>query len=357
MPRMALPATLIDPRRIFLEPAVRDYPRGREVLARFPGAELIEVDSHWRIPELADPGLAEDWLRVKRDTLVLGVKKGLQMRPNGRSADFIAPSSSNGCAMACAYCYVGRRKGYANPVSVFVNIDDITGAIARHAARLGPKPEPNSIDPADWVYDLGENGDLSVDAAVSGNVRDLVAAFRAVPGAKGSFATKYVNRDLLGYDPQGRTRVRFSLMPEAMARVVDVRTSPMGERIAAIDDFVAAGYEVHLNFSPVIVHEGWEAEWRALFAEVDARLSPAAKAQLKCEVIMLTHNEGLHELNLQWHPRAEEWLWRPDIQERKWSQSGQRNLRYRAAWKRQWLDRFLGWLGEAMPYCQVRYAF
>jgi spore photoproduct lyase len=32
-------------------------------------------------------------------------------------------------------------------------------------------------------------------------------------------------------------------MPERIARVVDVRTSPMPERIAAIDAFVAAGYE------------------------------------------------------------------------------------------------------------------
>ena len=354
---MALPATLIDPRRIFLEPAVRSFPRGREVLARFPGAERIEVDSHWRIPDLADPADAGDWLSAKQGTLVLGTKRGLAMRPNGRSADFIAPSTSNGCAMACAYCYVARRKGHSNPVTVFVNIEQVCDAVRRHAGAQGPKREPNQVDPAAWVYDLGENGDLSVDAAVSDNVRDLVAAFRAIPGAKGSFATKYVNRDLLGYDPQGRTRVRFSLMPEAMAKVLDVRTSPMNERIAAINDFMAAGYEVHLNFSPVVVHEGWEAEWRALFAEVDGRLGAAAKAQLKCEVIMLTHNEGLHELNLEWHPRAEEWLWRPDIQERKWSQSGQRNLRYRAGWKRQWLDRFLGWLGEAMPYCQVRYAF
>lgn len=354
---MALPRTLIDPKLIYLEPAVRDYPRGREVLARFPDAELVEVASHWKIPQLADPTLSEDWLRVKRDILVLGVKKGMQMRPNGRSADFIAPSSSNGCAMACAYCYVGRRKGYANPISVFVNVDDITRALARHAAKLGPKPEPNSIDPVDWVYDLGENGDLSVDAALSENVRDLIAAFRTIPGAKGSFATKYVNRDLLGYDPQGRTRIRFSLMPETIAKVVDVRTSPMSERIAAINDFVAAGYEVHVNFSPVIVHEHWEAEWKALFAELDAALSPAARAQLKCEVIFLTHNEGLHDLNLQWHPRAEEWLWRPDLQERKWSQSGMQNLRYKATWKRQWLDRYLGWLAEALPYCEVRYAF
>jgi spore photoproduct lyase family protein len=354
---MALPRTLIEPKLIYLEPKVRDYPRGREVLARFPDAELIEVASHWKIAQLGDPGLAEDWLRVKREILVLGVKKGMQMRPNGRSADFIAPSSSNGCAMACAYCYVGRRKGYANPISVFVNIDDITRALARHAAKLGAKPEPNSVDPVDWVYDLGENGDLSVDASLSGNVRDLIAAFRTIPNAKGSFATKYVNRELLDYDPQGRTRIRFSLMPETIAKVVDVRTSPTVERIAAINDFVAAGYEVHVNFSPVIVHEHWEGEWKALFEELDATLSPGAKAQLKSEIIFLTHNEGLHGLNLQWHPRAEEWLWRPDIQERKWSQSGMQNLRYKSGWKRQWLSRFVGWLGQAMPYCEVRYAF
>lgn len=93
-------------------------------------------------------------------------------------------------------------------------------------------------------------------------------------------------------------------MPETIAKVVDVRTSRMPERIAAINGFVAAGYEVHA----VIVHEGWEAEWKALFSELDQALSPAARAQLKCEVIFLTHNEGLHDLNLQWHPRAEEWL-------------------------------------------------
>lgn len=358
MDGMALPRTLLDPKRIYLEPAIRSYERGRAVLARFPEAECIEVASHWKIPALTeDPALAGDWLRMKRDVLVLGVKKGLAMRPNGRSADFIAPSSSNGCAMACAYCYVPRRKGYANPVSVFVNVEEITAALARHAKRLGPKPEPNSIDPVAWVYDLGENGDLSLDATISDNVRDLVAAFRAIPNAKGSFATKLVNRDLLAYDPQGRTRIRFSLMPEAVSTVVDIRTSPVSERIAAINDFVDAGYEVHVNFSPVIVHEGWEPEWRALFAALDDTLSDRAKAQLKCEIIMLTHNEALHETNLAWHPKGEDLLWRPDLQETKWSQSGMRNLRYRASWKRRWLDQLLSWHDAALPYCEVRYAF
>ena len=355
---MTLTRELLDIRRIYLEPAVTDFARGREILARHADAERIEVPSHWNIPELhGNAGAVEDWVRVKRGALVLGVKKGLSLRPNGRSAHFIAPSTSNGCAMACAYCYVPRRKGFANPISLFVNIEQACGAIARHAGRQGPLPEPDTIDAAHWVYDIGENGDLSVDAALSDNVRDLVALFRELPNAKGSFATKAVNRDLLAYDPQGKTRIRFSLMPARIAKVVDVRTAPIAERIAAIDEFHAAGYEVHLNFSPVILYEGWESDWRALFAEIDAAISPAAKAQLKCEVIMLTHNAALHEVNLGWHPRAEDLLWRPDIQEAKRSEGGGDNLRYRTGWKGRWLARFKALLAETMPYCTVRYAF
>ncbi len=136
-----------------------------------------------------------------------------------------------------------------------------------------------------------------------------------------------------------------------------MRTAPIPERSAAIDDFVAAGYEVHANFSPVILYEGWEADWSALFQEIDDTLSPTAKAQLKCEVILLTHNAGLHAVNLGWHPRAEDLLWRPDIQEAKVSEGGGVNVRYRSGWKGQWLARFKGLLNAAMPYCTVRYAF
>ncbi|WP_374701362.1 hypothetical protein [Methylobacterium sp. B1] len=120
---------------------------------------------------------------------------------------------------------------------------------------------------------------------------------------------------------------------------------------------MAAGYEVHVNFSPVILYEDWEADWRALFAEIDATLSDAAKAQLKCEIIMLTHNADLHAVNLGWHPKAEDLLWRPDIQEAKVSEGGGTNLRYRAGWKGRWLVRFKALLAETMPYCTVRYAF
>src|SRR5436305_1719947 len=82
--------------------------------------------------------------------------------------------------------------------------------LRRHVARQGVKPEPNQCDAEAWVYDIGENSDVSVDALVSDNVRDLIGAFAQWPTAKAAFATKYVNRDLLDLDPRGRTRVRFS---------------------------------------------------------------------------------------------------------------------------------------------------
>lgn len=355
---MALTQDLVDIRTIYHEPTVCNFPVGREIWARFPEAERIPVKSHWNIPDLhGNAGSVEDWIRIKRSTLVLGVKKSLTMRPNGRSAHFIAPSTSNGCAMACAYCYVPRRKGFANPISLFVNVEQACAAITRHAERQGPLCEPDLIDPNFWVYDIGENGDLSVDAAVSSGVRSLVELFRSLPNAKASFATKAVNRDLLSYDPQGKTRIRFSLMPARIAKIVDVRTAPIRERIAAVNDFVAAGYEVHANFSPVILYEGWEEDWRALFTEIDDTLANPAKAQLKCEIIMLTHNADLHAVNLAWHPRAEDLLWRPDIQEAKVSEGGGTNLRYRTGWKGKWLARFKILLAETMPYCTVRYAF
>ncbi|GAA3142111.1 hypothetical protein GCM10010521_30970 [Streptomyces rameus] len=169
---------LLPVRSVYAEPAAAGSPRGRQILARFPDAELIEVDSHWRIPGLhGNEGNVDRWVRVKGETLVLGVKKTLTTRPNGRSADWIAPGPSNGCAMACAYCYVPRRKGYANPITVFTNIDGIIAHLARHVARLGPKREPNQCDETAWVYDIGENGDCSVDALICDNTADLVRAF------------------------------------------------------------------------------------------------------------------------------------------------------------------------------------
>ena len=120
---------------------------------------------------------------------------------------------------------------------------------------------------------------------------------------------------------------------------------------------MAAGYEVNLNFGPVVAYEGWLADYADLFALIDDTLSAEAKAQLAAEVIFLTHDEGTHDLNLRWHPMAEKLLWRPDLQEPKRSEAGGRALRYRLDVKRRLVADFRTLLAARLPYCRVRYAF
>ena len=99
-----------------------------------------------------------------------------------------------------------------------------------------------------------------------------------------------------------------------MAKLLDLRTSPMSERIAAVGNSVAAGYEVHLDLSPVVVQKGWL------------------------------------------HPRAEQVLWHPEIQETKTSGNRMVDVRY-GGWKGTWRQCLLDLMAERVPWLTVRYAF
>src|SRR5690606_21092592 len=148
-----------------------------------------------------------------------------------------------------------------------------------------------------------------------------------------------------------------SLMPEPDSKLLDIRTTPVAERIAAIDDFVAAGYEVHVNLSPVVVRDGWLEDWAELLEQLGDGIGPAARAQLAAEVIFLTHNDRLHEVNLGWHPKAEEVLWRPDLQQPKRSQTGGWNVRYRTGHKGRYVAALTDLIEQRLPFCRIRYAF
>ena len=330
---------------------------GRDIISRYPNAAVKIISSHNNVQELNDSALASKWNLIKDSVLVLGTKKGLTFTENGRSSDFIGTSIANGCASACNYCYVARRKGYVNPITIFTNIDEIITAYLEHAEKLGVKKQSNQCDPTKWVYDIGCNNDISIDAMVSNNPKKLIESFANVSNAKLSFATKTVNKDLLNYDHNGNTRIRFSIMPPNIAKVVDIRTSPIIDRLEAVNDFVSAGYEVHLNISPVIIYDNWQNDYKRLLMMVDDILTDEAKDQLACEIIFLTHNVDLHELNLLWHPKGEDLLWKPALQENKTSLMGGDNIRYKYKEKSQYLSLLEGMIDHYNPYMTVRYAF
>jgi hypothetical protein len=72
---------------------------------------------------------------------------------------------------------------------------------------------------------------------------------------------------------------------------------------------------------------------------------------------MLTHNRDLHEVNLGWHPKAEDVLWQPGLQQAKRSQTGMWNVRYRNNVKREGVHAVTDLIAAHAPWLRVRYAF
>lgn len=86
---------------------------------------------------------------------------------------------------------------------------------------------------------------------------------------------------------------------------------------------------MHLNLASVVLRKAGERDWGDLLARLDDELGPRFKEQAAAEIIILTHNRDLHEVNLGWHPKAEDMLWRPEWQQAKRSQTGMWKVRYR----------------------------
>jgi spore photoproduct lyase len=216
--------------------------------------------------------------------------------------------------------------------------------------------KPNQTHPDYITYDIGCNTDVALHAKEM-NWQTVFEFFRDHPLAMGSFATKYVNRDLLDFNPDGKIRIRFSLMPDVWAKILEPNTSPIPERMGVINAFIEAGYDVHVNFSPVIYHEGWLQHYEKLFRDLDNLVKKEHKSKVKAEVIFLTHNLDKHQYNLDNNLPGEELLWKPGIQEEKISQYGGTNLRYNHKLKAKLIKDWTELHDEIIPWNTIRYCF
>jgi len=279
-------------------------------------------------------------------------RKSMLIRPSGRSTDFISPSFGYGCLYNCGYCYMKRHK--PEGLDVATNTMDILTAINNHCA-FADVEKPNQTHNDYITYDISCNEDFALHAKHH-EWQKIFDFFKQHPTAMGSFATKYVNPSLTGYNPKGKIRIRFSLMPQIMSDELEPNTSKIIDRIKAIDAFIDAGYDVHINFSPVIVAGNWLEEYEYLFHMVNDYVS--YKNVVKAEVIFLTHNENKHVYNIVNNiPGEEEYLWVPTIQEDKVSQYGGLNIRYRHDLKNDFIKSFVKLHDKIIPWNTIRYIF
>lgn len=278
-------------------------------------------------------------------------RKSMLIRESGRSTDFISPSFGYGCLYNCTYCYMKRH--LPEGLTIATNIGDILTAINQHA-YFTHVDKPNQTHEKYITYDISCNEDFALHAKYH-DWKRIFEFFKDHPIAMGSLATKYVNNSLLEYNPNRKIRIRFSLMPQIFADKLEPNTSKIIDRINAINTFIDAGYDVHINFSPVIVTDDWLKHYEQLFQLVDENVY--YKDVVKAEVIFLTHNADKHQYNINNNLSGENLIWNPDIQETKKSQYGGTNLRYHHILKTNYINKFLQIHKEIIPWNTVRYIF
>lgn len=278
-------------------------------------------------------------------------RKSMKIRASGRSSDFISPSFGFGCLLDCSYCYMKRHKPVG--LDVATNIDDILAAINVHSEQTKIN-KPNQTDPVYTTYDISCNEDFALHSKYY-DWQYIFEWFKNHDIAKATLATKIIPNNFLEYNPDGKVRIRFSIMPQSIANILEPNTPKITDRIKAVNTFTDAGYDVHINYSPVIVYARWLNDYAKLFQEVNNVVKH--KDKVLSEVIFMTHNANKHKYNLENNKPGEHLLWQPELQEAKKSQYGGDNIRYKWRDKQGYIAEWSELHNSIIPWNKIRYIF
>ena len=300
------------------------------------------------------------YVRTTRSTLNTTIparNTALTIRPSGRAADFITPHFVRGCAGACRLAYCHINEGLGGEVEVSGNVEEILQAVHRHACAQPWPRLANRTDARYYTYDIAPATDLALHYDQQDWAR-VIRFFSEHPRAKAVFSLKYLREELwtqLQVKP-GKVRVRVSLLPEATRKVLEPTAPSVTERLAAIPCLLEAGYEVDLNFSPLVCYEGWLDDYAALFTQIDGALRDVDKSGLQYEATLLSHHPAKRQRNLaEGRVAAERLLFNSDLMELVGAGAPHEIIRYRYELRRGILRQWRALHDELLPWNMARF--
>ena len=246
---------------IYVEEAVRDCERAREICRRFPAASVVGCDRYGEIFNRSGQNFR---LQKRNPALILAARKGRRVLPAppgygiGSNANFYFSHMLN-CVYDCRYCFLQGMYRSAHMV-VFVNYGDFKADIegvlqAPDSGELTGEPH----------FFTGYDCDSLALEGITGFVEDFLPFFAAHPEALFELRTKSVRTAPLK-SALGNVVVAYSLNPAELASH-ESGVPPVRSRIAAAARLQEAGWPVGLRFDPLIWCSGFHQSYRRLFAE------------------------------------------------------------------------------------------
>lgn len=278
---------------VYYEPASLDYELGKYLKEKYAELPWYEIDSHNRIEEMTAKE-NKDFPSMKRN-LIIGVRKTHKYSDNHKISDYLVPYTSSGCTAMCLYCYLVCNYNKCAYLRLFVNREEMLGKLVRTSYKEAtPK-----------TFEIGSNSDLILENSITGNLEWTIEEWAKNGRGNITFPSKFDMVDpLLGLNHQGKSIFRMSVNPSEIIRKVEIGTSPLQDRVAAVNKMVEAGYPTGILIAPVIFVEGWEKLYEELITYLASALTEKAQKQLSIEVIFMTYSNIHRYINSEAFPNA-----------------------------------------------------
>jgi spore photoproduct lyase len=281
------------PERIYYEPEALSYELGEILKQKYSQVPWVPIESHNNIEQLRSNSNKE-FANMKR-YLIIGIRKTHKYVVNHKISDFLVPYTSSGCSAACLYCYLVCNYNKCSYLRLFVNREQMLAKLLKTAAA----------SPNDLTFEIGSNSDLVLENTITENLVWTIEHFGKREKGFITFPTKFdMVTPLLNLEHRGRTIFRMSVNPQEIIQKVEFGTSPLKNRIQALNKMCDAGYRVGLLIAPVVLADNWPVYYAQLIQQLSDELSAKAKRELTIEIIFMTYSYVNRVINNDAFPNA-----------------------------------------------------
>lgn len=282
------------PREVFFEKEVENYELGRQLLERYKekGVKCIEIENHNNIEEMRKKE-NKDFPNIKQN-LIIGIRKTHKFVENHKVSDYLVPYTSSGCIAMCMYCYLVCNYNKCAYLRLFVNREEMLEKIIK----------VNSKSEKELTFEIGSNSDLILENTITGNLEWTIKNFiEKTDKGNLTFPTKFGMVDpILNLKHDGRIIVRMSVNPEEIIRTIEIGTSPLKNRVEAINKLAEANYKIGILIAPVILVDNWKDKYQDLINYLKQNLSEKAKEKVFFEIIFMTYSYVHNAINTEAFP-------------------------------------------------------
>lgn len=244
---------------IYVERAVRDHFRTREILKKFPASEVIEI-GHYK--DVFCRSRQSVRFQHRSQSLILAAKQGTLLYEgapvcqNFGNSYFYYTSCVMNCVFDCGYCFLKGMYPSANIV-IFVNLEDIFEETERllkeHPLYLCVSYDTDLLAleqiagyAGEWCSFAERHGNLKIEIRTKCANRSFARSVRPVPGVI----------------------YAFTLSPQAVIDTCERYTPSLAERLFCAAELIRAGCPVRLCFDPMIYLPDWKRHYAEMLEQV-----------------------------------------------------------------------------------------